>query len=352
MLNKNKAVIIAAAMASSAHVNFSFADPNHNTIPYGAENHAPIGVMADHAHKKNEVMMSYRYMNMTMDELYEGNKALTNGDLDSNYAMVPVDMTMEMHMVGAMYATSDDVTWMVMAPYLRNEMTMTANPNAQMAGGMSGMGSMSTPMTNTGISEGIGDIKLSAIMPINTDENESAVVNLGFSIPTGSIEEKSASGKAMGYGMQLGSGTYDALLSVTWSQYNAWANLGAQARATIRLEEENEQGYRLGNQYLASAWIAKGWSTELSTSIRLQAKQINAIAGQYEGMMPMSICKDADTFGGTYGSMLVGINYLFTGGPVKGTRLAVEYEQNLFADTFGPQMITSEQFTLGWQLAW
>ena len=56
------AIALTLSMASTnalAHEN----DPKASH----AMDHAPIGVMADHRHKKGEVMLSYRYMNMDMD---------------------------------------------------------------------------------------------------------------------------------------------------------------------------------------------------------------------------------------------------------------------------------------------
>ena len=34
--------------------------------------HAPIGVMRDHSHKKDEFMLSYRYVNSIMNEILSG----------------------------------------------------------------------------------------------------------------------------------------------------------------------------------------------------------------------------------------------------------------------------------------
>ena len=42
------------------------------------DSHAPIGIMCDHYHKKNEIMWSYRYMLMDMDG-YQKNSSSTMG---------------------------------------------------------------------------------------------------------------------------------------------------------------------------------------------------------------------------------------------------------------------------------
>ena len=48
------------------HMNSAFADSAQ------PDDHAPIGVMADHQHQKGEWMISYRYMGMAMDGNRDG----------------------------------------------------------------------------------------------------------------------------------------------------------------------------------------------------------------------------------------------------------------------------------------
>ena len=86
-----------------------------------ADDHAPIGVMADHAHKKGEVMFSFRAMHMEM----RGNQIGTDSvDPDTiattvpnrfagmpmqppTLRIVPTEMRTDMYMLGAMYAPPD-----------------------------------------------------------------------------------------------------------------------------------------------------------------------------------------------------------------------------------------------------
>jgi len=101
-----------------------------------ANSHAPIGVMGDHMHKSGEFMLSYRTMHMDMDGTRKGTSALnpvTIATTEPNrffgvagqpatLRVVPTSMTMDMHMLGGMYAPSDWLTMMVMANYLKKEM--------------------------------------------------------------------------------------------------------------------------------------------------------------------------------------------------------------------------------------
>jgi hypothetical protein len=42
-----------------------------------ADDHAPIGVMADHYHEAGEFMFSYRYMSMSMQGNLDGSRSLS-----------------------------------------------------------------------------------------------------------------------------------------------------------------------------------------------------------------------------------------------------------------------------------
>ena len=97
-----------------------------------ADSHGPISVMGDHMHKKNEIMISYRFSNMLMNEVLNGTKELGTNEIMSSpngasnnsgtYMNAPVSMRMNMHMFGAMYAPTDYLTLMIMSGYMEKEM--------------------------------------------------------------------------------------------------------------------------------------------------------------------------------------------------------------------------------------
>ena len=51
------------------------------------DGHAPISVMADHTHPKGESMISYRFMNMSMSEIYSGSSSLSQQQIYNNLPM-------------------------------------------------------------------------------------------------------------------------------------------------------------------------------------------------------------------------------------------------------------------------
>ena len=76
-------------------------------------------------HAMGEWMVSYRYMTMDMKGLLKGSDSVSPAGAGfMNQNMLPKDMTMDMHMFGAMHAISDQWTLMCMLNYLDNEMTM------------------------------------------------------------------------------------------------------------------------------------------------------------------------------------------------------------------------------------
>ena len=71
------------------------------------DGHAPISVMGDHMHAMGEWMVSYRYMTMDMKGLLKGSDSVSPAGAGfMNQDMLPKDMTMDMHMFGAMHAIS------------------------------------------------------------------------------------------------------------------------------------------------------------------------------------------------------------------------------------------------------
>ena len=89
--------------------------------------HAPIGVMGDHTHQKDEIMVSFRFSTMKMRgnllgvntindnqiiEIPNPNAGMPNAP--SNLSIVPKEMDMKMFMLGGMLAVTDKVTLMGM----------------------------------------------------------------------------------------------------------------------------------------------------------------------------------------------------------------------------------------------
>ncbi|MEO0525973.1 MAG: transporter, partial [Bacteroidota bacterium] len=209
------------------------------------DGHAPISVMGDHVHNKGEWMFSYRYMYMNMEELKSGNDDATFEDALADYMVTPTQMPMKMHMVGAMYAISDKITLMVMVNYLSLEMDHITRMG----------GTFSTEAS------GFGDVQISGLYQFLNVKRQSLHGKLGFSIPTGSVTESdvtpaSAPDEAeLPYPMQIGSGTLDTYLGLTYLGQTDIISWGSQLNGIFRFGE-NERDFRFGNRYNLNNWIA------------------------------------------------------------------------------------------------
>lgn len=364
---------------------FSYSGGGHHGGGIRADGHAPIGVMGDHMHKKGEWMLSYRFMNMHMEGMRSGTRDvsadevattanplagetmrmgnLPNGQprimgVPPTYRIAPVEMDMRMHMFGLMYAPSDTITLMAMAKYIEKDMELQTYRG--------GMGTDVVGRFETE-SKGMGDTTIGALVRLHADPVHNLHFNAGLSLPTGSITKSGSvlppfSGMMgtrpgervdidrLGYGMQLGSGTYDLLPGLTYSGRMGDFSWGAQIMGTIRLGE-NDEHYSLGNKIEGTAWLAYQWAPWISTSVRLAGKNEGSIDGRdpvITGGMPLFV---AENSGREQVDLLFGVNLAGQDGFLAGHRLAMEVGGPIHEDVNGLQMSSDWTFTVGWQKA-
>lgn len=325
-------------------VTLTAAYAHNTTLP---DDHAPIGVMGDHNHKQGEWMAAYRYSHMSMKGTKSGTNDVSAAQVLNNFMVAPLSMDMDMHMFGLMYGVSDSMTIMAMVPYMIKSMK-TLDHNGVYA-------SMHT--------EGLGDIKLTSIYTLfdsGLDKDIGRVkhklmLNFGASLPTGSIDLRgtthSGLNKKFAYPMQLGSGTVDPMIGLTYiNKYRVWS-WGVQTGAVLRFGE-NSEGYRLGNEYNATSWIARNLNDNIAASLRLNGKSWGDIHGRDSELNPaMSPSARTDLRGGERVDMLAGINLYQTEGALAKNRLAIEFGLPVYQRLDGPQMAEEYSVTLGWQLA-
>jgi len=324
------------------------------------DGHAPIGVMADHYHKTGEWMTSYRYMFMSMDGNLMGDDELSVAQVGMGgglgYPVVPTKMYMQMHMFGLMYAPSDNLTLMGMFNYtdieMDHQMTMTMPALGLVNGG-----------NFTTQTDGVGDFTISGLFKAYNHERNSLHFNLGLSLPTGSIDEQGQTPGPGGFGnrvlpypMQLGSGTVDLKPGVTYLGQNEDWSWGAQAMATVRLNE-NSQDYQLGDQLEASSWISRRMNDWVSGSFRVRSLTWGNIVGRDVRLAPGGPLgfpvptADPNRRGGTRVDAMLGANIYVRSGYLKGHRIAVEGGLPVYQYLNGPQLQTDWTLMLGWQYA-
>lgn len=279
--------VLAAAEAESGESAES-GHAGHNHGPGGQLVFNPaFGDDIYHTHPAGMWMFNYKFMHMSMDGLRDGTTDVATGRVGNNrglpydnYMMIPLKMTMDMHMFMVMYGITDRLTVMGMLNYLeiQMEMLMDMSPYTMMGmpkGARDKGAQPDTPMTT----RGLGDTELRGIYKINGHLNAS----LGVSLPTGDIDQDyttmGTSWRAP-YDMQLGSGTFDLKPAITLSipsDDSLW-NYGGQAMATLRLGR-NDNDYSLGDSLKLNTWLQRALGPA-ATWIRLSYNYSTRIDGQ------------------------------------------------------------------------
>ena len=349
--------LTAATSATFAAPSFSCCatDDSYQGRP---DEHAPISVMGDHTHAKSGWMMSYRTMHMDMDGMRYGTDRVSSGDVFAeSYSVTPESMSMDMHMLGLMYAPTDKLTLMLMSNYTEMEMDHRVLP---MSAGMINNGS--TKFTTE--TSGLGDVKIGGLYRFYLKENRKAHLGLSLSLPTGSIDEKDTTpgmggpaNRQLPAPMQLGSGTYDLLPSLTYvQQFEDWS-YGAQANAIIRLESENDNGYRLGDVFGATTWVGSNLNEWVGINTGLNYTYTSKLKGSQDDVGTMgpngksvTTAYQSNT-GGERLDAIFGINLYVPTGSLKGQRIAIDLRLPLWQDLNGYQLETDYALTLGWQMA-
>ncbi len=333
------AILIMASIALCAQEN-----TDEKTKKWSAarpDGHAPISVMGDHMHGKGEWMFSYRYMHMNMKNLKQGRDDASFDDALADYMVTPTQMPMNMHMLGGMFAPSDRLTLMVMFNYL----TMSMDHITRTRG------------TFTTETAGFGDASLSGMYKLMDKNRQLVHTRFGLSIPTGSISEEDVTPAStpndveLPYPMQIGSGTFDTQLVVTYLFQSAIFSYGAQVSSVLRFGE-NHREYRLGNRYALNQWIGLKLGHSFSIGATLEGVWIGEINGVDPDLNPMMvITADTNNSGRNILNGGIGFNYYITTGALQNLRFGFEFGYPLHQDLNGIQLKNQETLTLGLQYA-
>jgi len=328
-----------------------FAD--HSVLVAKPDSHAPLGVMGDHMHKDGEYMVSYRYMNMDMEGLLNGSSSVTTSEAltysrgdGTTYRIIPASMTMEMHMLGMMYGLSDDITIMAMTNYIEKDMDHTTYNMM----GTAKVGTFSASTSGFGDSSASAMIKMSSIFRSH--------ITLGFSLPTGSVKEEVTALMPNGtnkvvrapYGMQLGSGTYDAILGYTISDNSSELGWGAQIKYKKPLNKNN--GWRFGTKFEATAWVSLPINDNISSAIRFIVIDEDHIDGNDTSITGRNPTQEPSNYGGKSYFASISINLLGQENSLKGHRLSIDFIKPLEQDLNGLQMKKDSSIIIGYQKAW
>jgi hypothetical protein len=244
------------------------------------------------------------------------------------------------------FAINERFALVALAPLIRKETVL------ETFAGPAGTNSLGT---NTVTAQGLGDIKFGAILKaFNSDDYKHNVIfDLVLSAPTGSIKVEDDNLTPMGttvksrlaYGMQLGSGTWDAILgAVYWGKEKKWG-WGAQYLATVPLESENSEGWRFGDKHEATAWLSYEWNPDMVSSIRLRGETQESIHGIDPNIYGPGLGANPDNYGGERVELGIGFNWM----PVLGNNLSLEVLIPVHQDRNGVQAEHDYSIALSWR---
>jgi len=338
----------------------------HDMSKHGSHDTAASSMHIHHEHGAGGFMFEYKFMRMEMKGLLNGTDSVSSESISAarmgvmgpapgaDYRMSPTKMTMDMHMFMAMYGIDDKISVMGMLHYLNNEMDMVMHMQMPGPSGMP-MGDMFGSMDTSGI----GDSRIDVMYQVN----DKLTTSLGWSIPTGSIDEKinmvmsgtSNSGVPMSpiasgriqapYSMQLGSGTYDLVPAVTYNKSLGIWNVGGQATYIYRIGE-NDNDYTLGDQLEVTAWGTYSINSSFTVSGRINILDWDKIDGQDPDITRrMAPTSDPDASGGTRVDLLFGLS----GHINKYHMLSGEVGVPVHQDLNGPQLETDILYGVSYQ---
>jgi len=324
--------------------------PNTPNTPNTPDAHAPISVMADHMHKKGEVMVSLRRMTMRMKDNITDNNTLGDArvlmtpnlhGMPPMLRVVPQTMDMTMTMLGAMYAPSDTLTLLAMVNLLDNDMRLTTyNMAAERLGDFT---------TET---SGLGDTLLGALFALPGQWHG----GLALALPTGATDKTGQLLTPMNmrvtarlpYAMQLGGGTMALKPSLTRTSPGANGSWGLQLATTLRLGR-NKEGWRYGASATANIWAARRLSPSFSLSLRGSLTHKEPISGADARIDKPVQSANPAFYGGQQAALAIGMNFIGAPGPLHGHRLALELVRPVRHNLNGPQMAEDTTLTLGYQ---
>lgn len=359
-----RALSLCLALGAAGAPSQALADSGTGTGPL-PDTHGPAGVMFDHMHKKGEWMVGlrYSYSSESGDMLHGGSKAgdqmiIDRGCGSNKCSMVQNSMSMNMYMLDIMYAPTDWMTLMVMPMYMTHDMTMRPLKSSAPAMGHSGhmghggsmdmgMGDMDDMMSHgthahggshSHGTEGWGDTIFGPELRLADGPGYHLQFSPMFSAPTGSVDKK-MNGVFTHYMMQPGSGTWDFLPSITYTGRADRFAWGAQVLGIVRMEEENESGYRLGDVLQVTGWGSYRFADWISASVRGLYTDQGKIEGHYNGPHNHSSPPDLQyNYGGTFWDIGFGINTVVPSGALKGLRFSAEWLQPVDENVNGYQL--------------
>ncbi len=308
-----------------------------------AAGHAPAGVMFAHAlPQAGDFMLGYRTMYMRRaGDFKRGSSEPSDPELVANAcgaggcSAVADSMSHQMHMLDLMFAPTSWLTLMAMPSYIDNEMRLRAPTGAV----PDVHGNHDRHATG-----GFGDTRFGALLRLFHHERHHLQLGLVTSAPSGdtSVRFRRDHGIERGflhYDMQLGSGTWDFLPSLSYLGSSGRLRFGAQATGIVRMEREGRTGYALGDEVQISGWGGVAFTDWLAGTLRGIYTRQGRIHGRFD--RPSIVRTPGDVpanAGGRLFDLGIGLELRVPRGAFEGVVVSAEWLQPLAEDWNGYQL--------------
>ena len=310
---------------------------------------ANVVTEAERAEVARRWHLSYTYAVSDYHDYYLGSQRIGYDEVlfqpgledrtDSNFPVVPTEIKQEVHALRLAYDFTPAVTLRAQLPFV-----MQSTDHISIVPGYDAFNISS---------KGVGDTAL--VLDAIVSQSLSSIWKLGagVSVPTGSIDEKGDTPRAPGnqqlpYTMQLGSGTWDIPLLLSFRKYGAQWDWGANADFTWRTGK-NDRDYRLGNKAGVGGWVQWKGFTALSPGMRLHYRWRDTIGGQDVALLvpnpqfpyPAPVTNPS-AFGGEQIDLTVFVRFPLA----NGWYTEASYAQPLYLDLNGPQSSEKYHFSI------
>ena len=317
--------------------------------------HAPIGVMADHMHKKGESMISLRISHMKMKGNSLDGNSISDSEIlvidnphsnsPSKLSVVPIEMSMKMLMLGGMYAPTDDVTLMFMTMFMDKSMNLNSY-HAMMRNNIGSFNSSSSDFS---------DLSFSALVNINEQDKSRWHTEIGLKFSVGNKKEK---GKVLNpmninmemvlpYGMQSGDESISLIVGFT----NLYAlsdehTFGNQIRFFRNISSKE---WHYGDKTYFDSWYQYSVNRNFSLSSRLRLNHQQEISGFDSNIKAPVQTSITSNYGGFTAEVGLGFNFLTQIFPGSEDRLALEIINPVINEKNGLQMKDKTKIVFGFQ---
>ena len=302
----------------------------------------------------NRWTVSYNYQKSHYSDYLDGTKKLSYDEVlwspgqeprtEKNFPVVPTRIEQEVHAVVFGFEATDALSFRLVTPYISQ-----STEHISIVPGYSEF---------TIDSQGVGDISLLGSYRFANSQTQKWKVGMGISFPTGSIDEEGDTPRAPGkqqlpYTMQLGSGTFDIPLQLSYLNQQPSYSWGADFSAKIRLGK-NDRDYRLGNSASVSSWLTLTTINWIQPSIKLDFLTWGRISGEDKSLSvpgpfpyPAPVV-DPRLFGGTLLNLSLGVKI-----PVawQDSHFNLAYGKPIYQSLNGPQSSEDYRLSLSFKLA-